>query len=107
MRLVTMETPCLRTPRVVMQACVARQVADVHDARDGAHVVLAAGLEGDVSQGDEPVVAADVLEGAAQERGRVGLVALEPLAVGAGDAPGRVAQTLALRILARPADQGA
>ena len=152
MRLVTIDTPRLCTPRVVMHSCTAddhhahaarlehlgdavgdlrgelllhlkaprvavhdareladahhlvgRQVADVHAPDDRRHVVLAVRLEGDVAQHDQLIVAADLLEGAAQVGGRVDVVAGEPVAVGVHHALRGVLQPLAARILARPA----
>jgi hypothetical protein len=155
MRLVTIDTPCFRTPRLDMQACeaftmtptprasrasfmasaiwavslsctwsrregidharnfrdaddaVPRQVADMYRTADRGHVVLAAGLEGDVAQDDDVVVSADLLEGPLEDLEGILLVAFEPLCIGPSHPSGRVNKPLPFGILAGPADQGA
>src|SRR5215207_1012912 len=83
-----------------------RQVADVHGALNGCHVVLTAGLERNIAQDDDLVVAADFFERSLKDLHRILPIALEPLFVGANDASWRVEEPFALWMLARPADQG-
>lgn len=59
---------------------VTGQIADMHSSADCRHVVLAAGLERDVAQNDDVVVAANLLEGPLQDFGGVLTVASEPSA---------------------------
>ncbi len=70
-------------------------------------MVLAIAFEPDVAQQDDFVIAFDFLEGPLQQADRIDLVAGEQLAIGAGDAGGRVAQALARRVVAGPAEQDA
>ena len=70
-------------------------------------MVLAAGLERDVAQDHDVVIAADLPEGPLQDLGRVLLVALEPFRVGPRHAGRRIGEPLPVRILPGPADQGA
>src|SRR6202034_2688598 len=70
-------------------------------------VVLAMGLEADVAQHDDLVIAAGLLEGALEIFARVVVVAGEPFLIGARHARRRSAQPLAVGIVAGPADQGA
>ena len=86
---------------------VGRQVADMGAADDRRHVVFAERFEFDVAQHDHLVVAGHLLERAAQVVGRVDRVAGKPVAVRVDDALGRVAQALARRIFAGPAQQRA
>ena len=67
-----------------------REIADMRPADEGHHVVLAMGEEGDVADEHDVVVAADLLEGAAQRIFRPLVVAGVELAVGIGDAARRV-----------------
>jgi hypothetical protein len=106
----------LKAPRVAIDhTCqltdadhlVGGQVTDVHAPDDRRHVVLAMRLEGDVAQHHHLIVTADFLEGAPQVVGRVDLVPRKPVAVSVQHALRGVAQALAARIIARPAQQRA
>jgi len=96
-------------PRELRDAddAMARQVGDVRAADDRHHVVLAIALDAHVPQHDHLVVTLDLLEGAREQRGGVDAVATEELLVRARDAPRRVAQAFARRVVAGPAQQRA
>src|SRR5580704_4451892 len=79
----------------------------MHAADDRREVMLAMGLEADVAQHDDLVIAAGLLEGALEVFARIVVVAGEPFLVGARHPRRRGAQALAVRIVAGPADQGA
>ena len=64
-------------------------------------------FEADVAQHHDLVVALDLLEGPLQHVARILIVAGEEFLVGAHDAIGRADQSLAVGIVARPADQRA
>ncbi|MNE13941.1 hypothetical protein D3C80_1067960 [compost metagenome] len=86
---------------------LARQIGDIGLAQEGGHVVLAVALDLDVAQDDHVVIAGHVLEGARQLLARVGVIAVEPFAIGVDHALGRVDQARTLGIVAGPGDQGA
>ena len=79
----------------------------MHGAADRRQVVLAEGLERDVAQDDDVIVAADLLEGPLQDGDRVLAVAFEPLRIGSRHPSRRAGEPLPVRVLARPADEGA
>src|SRR5580658_346417 len=79
----------------------------MHAADDRREVMLAMGLEADVAQHDDLVVAAGLLEGALEVFARVVVVAGEPFLVGARHPRRRGAKPFAVGIVAGPADQGA
>src|SRR5829696_5673087 len=85
---------------------IARKVADMDGSRDRGHMVLAAGFKRDVAQDHEVVVSAQLLEGPSVHVGRLLVVALEPLLVGAHDPLRGVEEALAARRLSGPANQG-
>src|SRR5438309_5094442 len=70
-------------------------------------MVFAVGLERDVLEQDNLVIAADLFERAAEMVRRIFPIAARIFAPGAGDAPRCIEQPLAGRIVAGPADQGA
>src|SRR5262249_4910722 len=70
-------------------------------------MVLAMRLEADVLQEDDLVIAGNLLEGAVQQLHRVLAVAAEEFLIGADHPVRRAEQALALRVVARPADEGA
>src|SRR6185437_10382443 len=76
-------------------------------ADDRRQVMLAMALEADVLQDDHLVVAVGLLEGALQELVGVAAIAREILLEGAHHPRRRALQALALRIIARPAQQRA
>src|SRR5262245_30955522 len=82
-----------------------RQITDVRPADDRRHVVLAVGLELDVTEHDHLVVTRRFLEGAPQVFARIGSVSAVPVAERGDDAARRITQTLTRRVLARPAQQ--
>jgi hypothetical protein len=82
----------------------AREIADVHAADDGCHVVFAMRLEPYVSQHHDLVVAFHLLEGPLQDFLRVGRVAREPFLKSASDPGRRTREPLAIRIVAGPTD---
>ena len=82
-----------------------RIVGDVRLADERHHVVLAVRIERDVAHQHHVLVAADLLEGRRQHLGRIVAVAGIKLLVGLHDATRRIAQALAVRIVARPGDQ--
>ena len=83
------------------------QIGDRRGAGDRRQMVLAMRLERDVPQQNHLVIASDLLEGAG-EMGRGILVVPRCIfAPGAANAGGRVAQALAVGIVARPQQQGA
>ena len=84
-----------------------RQVTHVGAADDRRHVVLAVRFELDVAQHDHLVVAAGLLERAAQVVARVDRVAGKPVGVGVDDALRRIEQAFASRVFAGPAQQRA
>src|SRR6202049_1437637 len=84
---------------------MAREIADMHAADDRRDVMLAMGLEADIAQHHDLVVAAGLLEGALEIFARIVVVAGEPFLVGARYARRRGAQPLAVGIVAGPADQ--
>src|SRR6516165_5078664 len=86
---------------------MARQVADMDAADDGSQVVLAMGLERDVAQHHDLVVAGDLVEGAAEIVARVLRITGEPLLISARDTTRRSGQPLAVGIVAGPADERA
>ena len=83
------------------------QIGDRGLAQERREVVLAVALDLDVAQDDHVVIALHVLEGAAQLAARVGVIALEPLAIGVDHPLGRVDQARARRVVAGPGDEGA
>ena len=83
-----------------------RQIGDRRLADDRREVMLAMRLERDVLQQHDLVIAADLLEGAAEMVGRILAIAAGIFAPGARDALRRVEQPLAVGIVAGPADQG-
>ena len=76
-------------------------------ADEGGDVVLAMGVEFDIAQHDEVVIAADILEGARQGLGGVFVIAAEKLAKGLGHAARRIQQAFAVGIIAGPGQQHA
>ena len=86
---------------------VARQIGDRRLADDRREVMLAMRLERDVLQEHDLVIAADLLEGAAEMMRGILLIAARIFLPGAGDPRRRVEQPLAVGIVAGPADQGA
>ena len=84
-----------------------RQVGDVRATDDRHHVVLAVALQADVAQQHDLVVAVGLLEGAFEQRDRIDVVAVEELLIGPGDAGRGIDQSLARRVVAGPAQQGA
>ncbi len=70
-------------------------------------MVLAMALDLDLPQHDHVVVALHVLEHPRQLLGRIGLVAVEPLAVGVDHAARRVEQAFTVGVVTGPGDQGA
>ena len=84
-----------------------RQVCDVRPADDGNHVVLTIALEPYVTQEDDFVIALDLLESTLEESDWIDLVSAEQFEVGAGDASGCVAKTLAMGVVARPTQKRA
>ena len=70
-------------------------------------MVLAVAFDLDVLEEHDVVVALNVLEDAAQFLGRIGAVALEPVAIGIDDALGSVDDAFAAGIVAGPGDEGA
>src|SRR5580692_11579061 len=79
----------------------------MHAADDRREVMLAMGLEADVAQHDDLVIAAGLLEGALEVFARIVVVAGEPFLVGARHARRRGAKALTVGVVAGPADQGA
>src|SRR5260370_20638832 len=79
----------------------------MHEADDRREVRLAMGLEADVAQPHDLVIAAGLLEGALEVFARVVVVAGEPFLVGARHARRGGAKPLAVGVVAGPADQGA
>src|SRR5580704_1434176 len=79
----------------------------MHAADDRREVMLAMGLEADVAQHDDLVIAAGLLECALEVLARIVLVAGEPFFVGACYPRRRGTQPFAVGIVAGPADQGA
>ena len=84
-----------------------RQIGDRRLADDRRQMVLAMRLERDVLQQHDLVIAADLLEGAAEMVRRILGIAARIFLPGARDPRRRVEQALAVGIVARPADQGA
>jgi hypothetical protein len=76
-------------------------------ADNGRQVVLATALEADTAQHDHLIVAFDLIEGFAQHRRRILTIADESLFQRASDARGSFNQSVAFRIVAAPADDGA
>ena len=70
-------------------------------------MVFAVGLNVDVAQHDDVVVALHILEGARKIIVGVFLVAGKPFLVGVDDALGRIEQTFAFGVIAGPCQQGA
>src|SRR5580704_2545314 len=79
----------------------------MHAADDRREVMLAMGLEADVAQHDDLVIAAGLLEGALEVFARIVVVAGEPFLVGARHARRGGAKPFAVGVVAGPADQRA
>src|SRR5690606_27224450 len=62
-------------------------------------------VEGHVADEHDVVIASDILEGASERLLRCLPVAAEELLIGTHNARGRIHQTLAVRVVARPGDQ--
>src|SRR5271168_3115405 len=76
-------------------------------ADDWLHMVLAMALEADILEHDHLVIAVGFFEGALQQRHRIDIITREMFVEGPHDTLGRTAQTLAVRILAGPAQERA
>ena len=83
-----------------------RQIGDRRLADDRREMMLAMRLERDVLQQHDLVIAADLLEGAAEMVRRILGIAARIFLPGARDPRRRVEQPLAVGIVAGPADQG-
>src|SRR3546814_6198326 len=70
-------------------------------------MMFAMRLERNVAQQHDPVIAADLLEGARQMDRGILVIALAIFLPSTRDAARRIAQALALRVVARPFDQRA
>src|SRR6202045_2420689 len=79
----------------------------MHATDDRREVMLAMGLEGEISRPHGLVIAAGLLEGALEIIARVVVVPGEPFLVGARHPRRRGAKPFAVGIVAGPADQGA
>src|SRR5215510_4214900 len=86
---------------------VARQIADVNAADDRRDMVLAMGLEPDVAQHDDLVVAANLLEGPLQVFARILEIARKPVLVSPHDARRSAEQSFAFGIIPGPANERA
>ena len=106
----------LQPPRVAMHDAgelgdahhpVSREITHMRLACDGQHVMLAETHHRYVSQNDEFVITAHLLEGALHIVARVRVVAGEKFAIGPGDPGGCVQKALARWIVSRPLDKHA
>src|SRR5260370_36770084 len=79
----------------------------MHEADDRREVMLAMGLEADVAQHHNLVIATSLLEGALEVFARIVVVAGEPFLVGARHPRRGGAKPFAVGVVAGPADQRA
>src|SRR6516162_5494456 len=82
-----------------------RLVGDMGLASERHNMVLAVGAEADIAHQHEIVVFSNLAEGTVEHLCRTFMVAAKELVVGIDHAPGRLDQTLAVRIIARVSDQ--
>src|SRR3546814_14529504 len=86
---------------------VARQISNMGNADDRCHVVFAMGLEGDVLQKDNFIIAAHLLECPAEMMSGFFAISLAIFFPGTSDTLGCVEQPFAGGIVTRPANESA
>jgi hypothetical protein len=79
----------------------------VSHAQEWRHVMLAMAFDADIAQHHKIIIAARFLKLPGEHVGRILAVARKVLGEGVGDAPRRIAQTLAGGVVTGPGDQGA